>query len=159
MGTTIKVHLPASSVAPRGDRDETRERPSGNGEVVLVVEDEPDVRRMAERILGKGGYAVIGTDGGEQALEACRRIDQPIHLLLTDVIMPGMLGTELVERVKAIRPELGVVFMSGYSHEVLAPEALADQDGATFIEKPFNAGQLLRAVRDRLDAGASRAAP
>jgi FixJ family two-component response regulator len=67
--------------------------------------------------------------------------------------MPGMLGTELVEQIKVLRPGLGVIFMSGYSHEVLAPEALANQDGAAFIEKPFNATELLQAVRGLLDAG------
>jgi FixJ family two-component response regulator len=67
--------------------------------------------------------------------------------------MPGTVGTELVEQIKVLRPGLGVIFMSGYSHEVLAPEALADQGGAAFIEKPFNATQLLQAVRDLLDAG------
>ncbi len=122
--------------------------------MVLVVEDEPDVRRMAERILTKGGYSVIGTRGGEEALDACRQAERPIHLLLTDVIMPGMLGTELVDQIKAIRPELGVIFMSGYSHEVLAPEALAEQGAGAFIEKPFSASELLRAVRSLLDAGA-----
>lgn len=154
MGTTVKIHLPASSFAPSEDEAQPKERPAGHGEVVLVVEDEPDVRRMAERILAKGGYSVIGASGGEQALDACRRAEQPIHLLLTDVIMPGMLGTELVEQVKAIRPELGVIFMSGYSHEVLAPEALAEQGAGTFIEKPFSASELLKAVRGLLDAEA-----
>ncbi len=153
MGTTVKVHLPSSSAGPSEDKDRARERPAGRGEVVLVVEDEPDVRRMAERILAKGGYSVIGTGGGEEALDVCKA-DQPIHLLLTDVIMPGMLGTELVERIRALRPELGVIFMSGYSHEVLAPEALAEQNGTAFIEKPFNAAELLQAVRGLLDAGA-----
>jgi hypothetical protein len=159
IGTTIKVHLPASSAAPSHGQREAKDRPVGRGEVVLVVEDEPDVRRMAERILTKGGYSVIGTSGGEEALDVCRKDDQPIHLLLTDVIMPGMLGTELVEQIKALRPELGVIFMSGYSHEVLAPEALAKQDGAAFIEKPFNATELLQAVRGLLDAGVGHRAP
>ncbi len=154
MGTTVKVHLPASpDGAPRAGRDEVKERPNGNGEVVLVVEDEPDVRRMAERILTKAGYSVIGTAEGEEGLAVCRGQDQQIDLLLTDVIMPGMLGTELVERAKALRPELGVIFMSGYSHNVLAPEALAEQGRTAFIEKPFNSGELLREVRDLLDAG------
>ena len=139
---------------PGAGKDQARERPVGGGEVVLVVEDEADVRRMAERILTKGGYSVIGTGGGEEALEVCRKADQPIHLLLTDVIMPGMLGTELVEQIKALRPELGVIFMSGYSHEVLAPEALAEQNGTAFLEKPFNAAELLQAVRGLLEAGA-----
>jgi PAS domain S-box-containing protein len=152
VGTTIKVHLPASSAPLTSNRAEVAERPSGKGEVVLVVEDEADVRRMAERILTKGGYSVIGTSGAEEALEVCTRGEQPIQLLLTDVIMPGMLGTELVDRVEAIRPGLGVVFMSGYSHAVLSPETLAGQGGAAFIEKPFNAGDLLRAVRGRLDS-------
>ncbi|HEX5928119.1 MAG TPA: PAS domain S-box protein [Solirubrobacterales bacterium] len=157
MGTTFKVHLPASPAAPSAGEDRVEERPAGRGEVVLVVEDEADVRRMAERILGKGGYSVIGTAGGEEALEVCRHADQAIDLLLTDVIMPGMLGTELVEQVKAIRPELGVVFMSGYSHDVLAPQALAEQGGAAFIEKPFNSGELLQTVRGLLDAAANEA--
>jgi PAS domain S-box-containing protein len=158
MGTTVKIHLPASSVAPGEDEAQPKERPAGCGEVVLVVEDEPDVRRMAERILAKGGYSVISTSGGQEALDVCRRADRPIQLLLTDVIMPGMLGTELVEQVKAIRPELGVIFMSGYSHEVLAPEALAEQGAGTFIEKPFSASELLKAVRRLLDAERERRA-
>jgi PAS domain S-box-containing protein len=153
LGTTVKIHLPASSVVPSEGEVRPKERPVGHGEVVLVAEDEPDVRRMAERILAKGGYSVIGTRCGEEALAVCRRADRPIRLLLTDVIMPGMLGTELVEQINAIRPELGVIFMSGYSHEVLAPEALAEQGAAAFIEKPFSASELLRVVGDLLDAG------
>jgi PAS domain S-box-containing protein len=155
VGTTVKIHFPASGAVPTAGKSQVKERPAGNGEVILIVEDEPDVRRMAERILGKNGYAVIGSDGGESALDVCRQAGQPIHLLLTDVVMPGMLGTELVEQVRAIRPELGVIFMSGYSHEVLAPDALAEQGSAAFIEKPFNAGELLQAVRGLLDDAAS----
>ncbi|MEX2447478.1 MAG: PAS domain S-box protein [Solirubrobacterales bacterium] len=159
MGTTVKVHLPATGAAPSSDGEgDRKQRPEGHGEVVLVVEDEADVRRMAERILGKGGYSVIGTTGGEEALEVCRRTDQPIHLLLTDVIMPEMLGTELVDQVRPIRPDVGVIFMSGYSHDVLAPQALAGQGGTAFIEKPFSSSDLLRAVRGLLDAPASERA-
>jgi CheY-like chemotaxis protein len=153
MGTTIKIHLPASSAAAAESKTQPKERPAGQGEIVLVVEDEPDVRTMAERILTKGGYSVIATSDGEEALRVCGRADQPIHLLLTDVIMPGILGTDLVEQIKTIRPNLGVIFMSGYSHEVLAPEALAEQGGTAFIEKPFSASELLWAIRTLLDAG------
>jgi PAS domain S-box-containing protein len=148
IGTTVKIHLPVSTKAPSSEGEaRSKERPVGRGETILVVEDEPDVRRMAERILTKGGYVVIGTSGGEEALSVCRSKEQPIHLLLTDVIMPGMLGTELVEQIKSMLPELKVVFMSGYSHEVLAPQALADQGDAAFIEKPFSGNELLRTVR------------
>ncbi len=150
IGTTVMIHLPSSSKAPSEGEARSKERPIGKGETILVVEDEPDVRRMAERILGKGGYSVIGTTGGEEALGICER-GEPIHLLLTDVIMPGMLGTELVERVRAIQPELKVIFMSGYSHEVLAPQALADKGDAAFIEKPFSSEELLRAVHRLLE--------
>ncbi len=151
VGTTIKIHLPASGEGPVAIKPAEVARPVGAGEVVMVVEDEPDVRRMAERILTKNGYSVIGTARGVEALEICDRPEQKIDLLLTDVIMPGMLGTELVERVKAIREGIVVVFMSGYSHEVLAPEALAEQRDSAFIEKPFNAGELLRTIRLLLD--------
>jgi PAS domain S-box-containing protein len=152
MGTTIKIHLPASSDAPSEGTEQREERLAGHGEVILVVEDEPEVRRMAERILSKGGYSVLGVGSGEEALAVCEEEDQPIDLLLTDVIMPGILGPELVEKVKAIRPQLGVIFMSGYSHQVLAPGALAEQGKSSFIEKPFGAAELLQAVRGLLDS-------
>ncbi|HWB70184.1 MAG TPA: ATP-binding protein, partial [Solirubrobacterales bacterium] len=126
LGTTFKIHLPVcEDRVPAGSRSPSEERPSGAGEAILVVEDEPDVRRMAERILAKAGYAVTSTASAEEALEIGRRSDQPIDLLLTDVIMPGLLGTELAEGFKEARPEVGVLFMSGYSHEALAPETLA----------------------------------
>jgi PAS domain S-box-containing protein len=151
IGTTVKVHLPASRKEPVSAPAPASSRPSGVGEVILVVEDEPDVRRMAERILTKNGYSVVGTPSGAEALEICAREGQAIDLLLTDVIMPEMLGTELVERIEALRPGTAVIFMSGYSHEVLAPEALAAQSGSAFIEKPFSAGELLQTIRSLLD--------
>lgn len=152
VGTTMKIHLPVSGKQPNRGSADAAPAPEGRGEVVLVVEDEPDVRRMAERILSKNGYSVIGTGVGSEALAVCREEGQSIDLLLTDVIMPEMLGTELVERVKELRPNIAVVFMSGYSHEVLAPEALAEQDGSAFIEKPFSAGELLRTIRGLIGA-------
>ncbi len=157
IGTTMKIHLPVSSKSPDEGRVHAAPAPQGRGEVILVVEDEPDVRRMAERILTKSGYSVIGTGVGEEAIAVCREQEQAIDLLLTDVIMPEMLGTELVERIKPLRPGISIVFMSGYSHEVLAPGALAEQNGSAFIEKPFSAGELLRAIRELLDRKGSGA--
>ncbi len=154
MGTTIKIHLPAVSESPSETKPEPRTTSDGNGETILVVEDEPGVLRMAERILGRGGYSVIGTSSGAEAVEICAQQSQPIDLLLTDVIMPEMLGTELVEKAEALRPGLKVIFMSGYSHAVLAPQALAEENGRAFIEKPFNANGLLTTVRELLDDGA-----
>jgi two-component system, cell cycle sensor histidine kinase and response regulator CckA len=151
IGTTMKIHLPASTAVPVGAPLEELPKPGGHGERLLVVEDEPSVRTIAERILRKAGYEVVGAERGEKALEICRDPEQRVDLLLTDVVMPAMLGTELVAAARDERPELRVLFMSGYSHEVLAPEALAGQEGSSFIEKPFNAGELLRAVRALLD--------
>ncbi len=151
IGTTVKVHLPATAVVPAPSPPPRSARSAGHGEVVLVVEDEPFVRRMAERILAKGGYAVIGTARGSEAMEICGRREQKIDLLLTDVVMPEMLGTELVERARELRPDLRVVYMSGYSHEVLAPQALTESEHCDFIEKPFNARTLLKAVGDLLE--------
>ncbi|HEX7059635.1 MAG TPA: PAS domain S-box protein [Solirubrobacterales bacterium] len=153
VGTTVKIHLPATSAAPRPSEPDARAQPAGEGEAVLVVEDEADVRRMAERILTKGGYSVIGTTSGLEAIELLKRESRQVDLLLTDVIMPELLGTELVEQARAIRPELPVVYMSGYSHEVLAPQALTENGGSAFIEKPFSARELLETVRELLDGG------
>jgi len=153
-GTTVKLHMPTvggppSSAAPH---ERVAAEGRGKGEVVLVVEDEPDVKRMTERILTKGGYSVIGTTGGAKAIEICRDGEQEIDLLLTDVIMPEMLGTELVERLRAAQPDLKVIYMSGYSHDVLAPQALGGNGNGGFIEKPFNTRALLSAVREALEA-------
>jgi hypothetical protein len=150
-GTTIKIHLPATGEAAATPGASATENKGGRGEVVLVVEDAADVRRMAERILLKGGYSVLGTARGAEAIEMCEEDTRSVDLLLTDVIMPEMLGTELVERVRAIRPGLRVIYMSGYSHDVLAPQALTDTDASAFVEKPFNARTLLEAVRGLLE--------
>ena len=159
IGTTVKIHLPATLEEAATRPPEPKARPARGGEVVLVVEDEPDVRRMAERILTKGGYSVVGMTNGPDAIAFLEREDQPIDLVLTDVIMPEMLGTELVEKVRELRPEMRVVYMSGYSHEVLAPKALRKNGSSAFIEKPFNARDLLRAVRELLDAEGRHGAP
>jgi PAS domain S-box-containing protein len=151
IGTTVKIHLPATSAMPLEDEAEAGTETGGRGEVVLVVEDEPDVRRMAERILSKSGYSVIGTAEGAEAVTICQPGGQQVDLLLTDVIMPEMLGTELVERIHTLRPDLPVIYMSGYSHEVLAPQALTENGGSAFIEKPFSAQALRATVRELLD--------
>jgi PAS domain S-box-containing protein len=154
-GTTVKIHLPATVAESTPAPASTAAR-AGCGEVVLVVEDEVDVKRMTERILGRGGYSVIGTTRGREAIEICEG-GKPIDLLLTDVVMPEMLGTELVERARAVRPDLKVVYMSGYSREVLSRQALTGNSSSVFIEKPFNAQALLGTVRELLEQPTSAA--
>jgi PAS domain S-box-containing protein len=152
IGTTMKIHLPVSAAEPTAPLSPDQARPRARGERILVVEDEPGVRKMTERILLGAGYRVTGTDRGGEALEICRDRDQAIDLLLTDVVMPELLGPELVAAARETRAELRVLFMSGYSHELLVPEALAKEEDSAFIEKPFNAGELLRAIRALLDS-------
>jgi DNA-binding NtrC family response regulator len=118
---------------------------------VLLTEDEESVRRLSARILNGAGYEVLVASNGDEALEICARTDQPIDLLVSDIVMPGMLGPELVDRASAVRPGLKVLFTSGYVHQMV--ELMEDdRDDFAFIEKPFTAGTLLDGVRDALDA-------
>src|SRR5207253_1527619 len=105
------------------------------------------VRRMTERILGEAGYRTLAAASAMDAAPLAARAD----LVLTDLIMPGWLGTELVDELRSARPELRVVYMSGYSHAILAHDAVAESPGTGFIEKPFTGDELLRAVRSTLD--------
>jgi PAS domain S-box-containing protein len=148
-GTSVKVHLPVSTEAPRPTGGDENEAPGGRGEVVLVVEDAPDVRRVTERILTAAGYRVLTTDGAVGAFAALEA--SPVDLVLSDIIMPGVTGTELLARIRRERPGQRVLLMSGYSHKMLTPDVI-DQHSSGFIEKPFTADQLRRKIRVLLDA-------
>ena len=117
---------------------------------VLVVDDEPAVRVVTKRILQRSGYAVLEAAGGVEALDTLREHPGPIHLLLTDVIMPEMNGRDVAQRVRAQRPGIRVVYMSAYSPEAIAHDGLLDE-GAAFVRKPFESGLLLQTVRRTLD--------
>ena len=117
-------------------------------EAVLVVEDEEAVRQLAVESLKRGGYLVIQAGSGDEALRVADAFEGPIHLLLTDVVMPGMKGPELATRMRAARPSIRVLLMSGYAADVVTPGDLAQ---ATLLPKPFSPGTLTRAVRNILD--------
>jgi CheY-like chemotaxis protein len=153
LGTTVIILLPITDepgtpapAPPEPPHDGGR----GGGETILVVEDEPALRDLAGRILDNAGYRVLSADGGTTALELAARHRGGIDLLLTDVIMPGMLGKELAERLLAADPRVRVLFMSGYAHPILASRGTLDP-GVTLIEKPFGKIELLTAVRRQLD--------
>ncbi|AEV82279.1 histidine kinase [Actinoplanes sp. SE50] len=150
LGTTVTVLLPAGEEnAPAAETAEpavTR----GNGETVLVADDEDGLRDVAGRILTAAGYRVLTADCGRQALDLAAEHTGEIDLLLSDVVMPGMLGKELAERLTDARPSTRVLYMSGYAQPVLASQGTLDP-GVELLEKPFTSNDLLAAVRKRLD--------
>jgi PAS domain S-box-containing protein len=153
LGTTVKVYLPATAETPvQAVTELPPPSPQARGETVLLVEDEDGVRRLARRILERAGYRVLDAEGGIPGLDICERPDEPIDLLLTDVVMPGMLGPELADRAQAARPGLRVLFMSGYVHQVLSEIKSSHSAGLDLVEKPFTAETLLTRVRAALDA-------
>jgi DNA-binding NtrC family response regulator len=135
---------PVIPAAPKDAGPATR----GNGERVLVVDDEPAVREVISRILRRNGYAALEASGGEQALALVS--SQEIQLLLTDSVMPGMSGAGLAKLVVGLKPGLPVLYMSGFSAGVLSPERVSSGELA-FIQKPFTAEALLTKVRATLE--------
>ena len=152
VGTTFRVYLPRQgdpkTIAPT-DRGAAGV-PARGHETVLLAEDEEAVRRLATMALERSGYQVLPAADGKAALEAAAAHDGPIHLLLTDVIMPGLNGRELADQFTTIHPEARVLFMSGYAGEALSAQGVLDPSVA-FLAKPFVPAQLAQKVRDVLD--------
>jgi CheY-like chemotaxis protein len=151
-GSSFRILLPR---APgRGERvadAAPAELPRAAGETVLVVEDEPSIRSLACEMLQAHGYATLDAASAEEALGLAVRHEGPIHLLLTDVVMPGISGAALAERFNAVRPGARVLLMSGYAGDDLARRGVAED--ADIIPKPFTADLLVRRVREVLDRG------
>ncbi|GAA0475049.1 hypothetical protein Ade02nite_41050 [Paractinoplanes deccanensis] len=152
LGTTVTVLLPMSSSLASSSPvvAEAEASTRGHGETLLVVEDEAALRDVAGRILSGAGYNVLKASCGAQALEVASGHSGQIDLLLSDVVMPGMLGKELAERLVGERPDTRVLYMSGYAQPVLHSQGTLDP-GVALLEKPFTAEDLLTAVRKRLD--------
>ncbi len=150
-GTTFKVYL------PRLDEARAEERPASadvvvprGHETVPVVEDMESVREMIRETLEGQGYTVPVASNGEEALALVRERQGPIHLLLTDVVMPKLGGGDLARQVSALRPGTPVLFMSGYPEGVISRDGALD-DGVEILEKPFSPARLALAVRRALD--------
>jgi len=147
-GTTFKVFFPRSSAEPQVHEAGTQ-TPRGGTETVLLVEDDPVVRELAVRVLETLGYRVMPAASGDEALVLADRHKQPIHLLLTDVIMPSMNGKELSERVVSLHPETKVLFTSGYCENIITHRSVLDQ-GVAFISKPYSVKDLGAKIREVL---------
>ena len=150
-GTSFKIYLPRvnqpedkASVAPP-----FAEAPRGT-ETILLAEDEQDVREVAREFLESGGYTVIESHNGADALRLAAEHKGAIDLLVTDMVMPGMTGKELAGRLQHQHSGIGVIYMSGYSEQTVAETAQADS-GMLLLTKPFSRGSILRAVREALN--------
>ena len=124
--------------------------PSSRGETILVVEDDRAVRTLVSGALAAEGYTVVEAQNGEEALALCDEHRGALDLVLSDMVMPKMSGRELARRIAETRPELRIVFMSGYTHDILSAEERSSP-GVFILEKPFSRNDLARAVRNALD--------
>ncbi len=147
-GTTFRVFLPRADGKPPA-KPEAPANGTGGTETILLVEDEPGVRELAHRLLEVRGYRVLAAVSSAEALELADRHEGPIHLLVTDLVMPGMNGHRLAETLTLRRPGTRVLFISGYSSGLLSREGLR-KGGLHFLQKPFTEVALARSVRKAL---------
>jgi PAS domain S-box-containing protein len=149
-GATFRVYFPRGDVRQPSFTAAAPGPASGGSETVLLVEDEEQVRHLVSRILRRSGYAVLEAARPKDALELAGRVEQPIHLLITDVVMPQLNGRQLADRVRAMRPDLEILFMSGYSDHLLERDGVLER-GLHFLPKPITPASLTQAVRAILD--------
>jgi CheY-like chemotaxis protein len=128
----------------------TRQEMPRGIETVLLVEDERAVRNLASQILKRQGYCVLEASSGEEALELYRVHQDPIHLVLTDVVMPRMSGRELTDRLLSFHPKIKILYMSGYTDDAILQHGVLEK-GVNYIQKPFTMESLTRKVREVLD--------
>lgn len=152
-GTTFRIYLPRVKEAINTVSVEPSLQPLGNSsETILLVEDEQAVRELARRVLHRDGYKVLVAGQGSDAIEICQQYQGPIHLLLTDVVMPGGIsGRQVAERLTSLRPEMKVLYMSGYTDDVIIHHGISDTLGMALLEKPFSANTLTGRIRDVLN--------
>jgi len=149
-GTTFKIYFPQLINQQTERQRPTLEAATSDGtETILVVEDQRDVRSLIHAVLKAHGYRVVQAANGEEALRWCQEHQEPIDLLLTDVVMPGINGKELNDRIQKLRPNTRTLFMSGYSESIIAHNGTL-QPGIAFVPKPLTAETLLAKIRDVL---------
>jgi len=149
-GTTFTVQLPRQDGVPDAEPPSANATPAGGSETILLVEDQENLRSLIGEVLEDAGYKVLSAAGGPAALALSASHPGPIHLLLSDVVMPGMSGRELAEALRGTRDETRTLFISGYSNDVIARSA--DLENVVLLEKPFSRTSLLERVRETLSA-------
>ena len=151
LGTAITVLLPVTDQSPPAAERAPDQSAGGGNELVLVVEDEPALREVTRRILARNGYRVIVAANGQEAIDAAASGQDRIDALVTDVIMPGMQGKEVAERVRGLQPGISILYMSGYTEGLLSAQGVLEP-GISLIEKPFTEASLLARVHGILHA-------
>jgi signal transduction histidine kinase len=149
-GTSFKIFLPRIDAPAEHDVDGRQPLELLGTETILVVDDDPQNRRVAQRILERVGYTALVAKDAADARVASAAHSGPIHVLATDVLMPGETGPQLAKALRAQRPDLRVIFLSGYNDENIARRGLLD-GGAVLLEKPFTGESLLRTIREAID--------
>jgi two-component system cell cycle sensor histidine kinase/response regulator CckA len=158
-GTTFCIYLPqVTDSEPEALPPLAARAPIRGAETILLAEDEESVRALVATVLRKSGYVVLEAADGESAIELAEASTDPIHLLLTDVVLPGMSGRILSERMAVLRPETRVLFMSGYSEDAMLRHGVPTAS-AQFIQKPFPMDALIDRVRETLGAVDAFASP
>jgi two-component system cell cycle sensor histidine kinase/response regulator CckA len=149
-GSTFKIYLPRVEEVVETEKIVTEKEIPRGGETVLVAEDERDVRILAIQILKRQGYKILEAANGGEALLICEKHRGEIHLMLTDIVMPGMSGRELAERLLQLHPEMKVLYMSGYPYHAVMRHGILGEE-PNFIQKPFSLQALVNKVREVLD--------
>jgi CheY-like chemotaxis protein len=149
-GTTFKVYFPRTGANAKRRSSSATMRAVKGGETILLVEDEEQVRHVARTILARAGYQVIETVTPADALQKSEQLAGPIHLLLSDVVMPKMSGRELAEKLAPKRPSMKVLFVSGYTDDTIVHHGVLEA-GVAFLQKPITPETLLKKVREVLD--------
>ena len=148
-GTVVRVYFARVAPAPETAAVSADTPPSVGSGIVLVVEDESELRELATEVLEIAGYTVLSAAGPSAALEIARRHVGPIHLLLTDVVMPEMSGRDLADRLVRARPTMKILYMSGYTNDAIVHHGVLDP-GTVLLQKPFTPDRLTRMVGDLL---------
>ena len=152
-GTSFKICLPQVTEAAGPDRPGPTVVSSSGTETILLVEDSAGLRKLATRVLEPAGYTVLEAATGEEALRLLERYEEPVHLLLSDVVMPGMSGRHLAEQLAQTHSGMKVLYMSGYTSDTIVRHGVMEAQ-MPFLNKPFTAAALLRKVREVLDSQA-----
>jgi CheY-like chemotaxis protein len=157
IGTTFKIYLPRAdeAIAPQEAQTEVSTALRGH-ETVLMVEDEGALRTLTSSLLEMCGYVVLAAKNGAEALDISQRHTNPIDLLLTDMVMPGISGRVLADQLVQLRPRIKVVYMSGYTGQAVGARGILDP-GSLFLQKPFTRDALAHKLREALD-GAPKSA-